>query len=340
MDNNFNQQPMQGGYPQQPAGQPMQDGYMQQPAGQPMQDGYMQQPMGQPMQGGYPQQPMQGGYPQQPMGQPIQGGYPQQPMGPTMGYMEPLNYDYNSLRQQPQGPVPTGNVVEISHVKKGYGKDKIVFEDLNLTLPAGKIIGLLGPNGSGKTTMIKMLAGLLCPQAGNISIGGLSVGPQSKGVVSYLPERTYFNEALKVRNIVNMFKDFYADFDEAHAYRMMQQLNIDPEIVIKKLSKGNKEKVQLIMVMSRRAKLYLLDEPIAGVDPAARDFILRTILTNYDSSGTILISTHLIQDIETILDDVIMIRQGQIVVHQDADTLRRTQGKSIDEIFREVFRYV
>lgn len=291
---------------------------------QPQMQQPMQQPAGQPMQ--QVQQPMQQGF---------TPSYVQVPYQPEAM----VTTDYASLKPQFQNTV-SGNVVEIAHVKKGYGKIKRVFEDLNLQIPAGKIVGLLGPNGSGKTTMIKMLSGLLAPEAGDITIAGLPVGHQSKGVVAYLPERTYFNEGLKVKEIVGIFRDFYQDFDEPKAYQMMNQLNIDPNIQLKKLSKGNKEKVQLIMVMSRHAKLYLLDEPIAGVDPAARDFILRTILKNYDANGTILISTHLIQDVEAILDDVIMIREGQIVVHQDADSLRAQQGKSIDEIFREVFRYV
>lgn len=230
------------------------------------------------------------------------------------------------------------NLVEIAGVNKRYGINKIVFQNLNLTLQSGKIIGLLGPNGSGKTTLIKMLAGLLSADAGSIMIGGHEVGPESKAIVSYLPERTYFNESLKVKSVINMFKDFYADFDENRAYDMMKMLNIDTNTVIKKLSKGNKEKVQLIMVMSRRAKLYLLDEPIAGVDPAARDFILKTILTNYDPSATILLSTHLIYDIENILDEIIFIRNGEILCHQNADELRQEKQMSVDEIFREVFR--
>lgn len=230
------------------------------------------------------------------------------------------------------------NLVEISQVDKGYGIKKKVFTDLNLNLESGKIIGLLGPNGSGKTTLIKMLAGLLKQDSGEIMIDGHKVGPETKAVVSYLPERTYFNESLKIKNLVNMFKDFYADFDEERAYQMMGLLKIEPDMVFKKLSKGNKEKVQLIMVMSRRAKLYLLDEPIAGVDPAARDYILQTIISNYDTEGTILISTHLISDIENVLDDVVFIKEGEIVCHQNADTLRNERGQSIDEIFREVFR--
>ncbi len=230
------------------------------------------------------------------------------------------------------------DLVQIEHVVKHYGMNKIIFQDLNLNIVSGKIIGLLGPNGSGKTTLIKLLSGLLSPAQGTILIDGKEIGPETKAVVSYLPERTYFNESLKVRNLVNMFKDFYADFDEERAYKMMSLLNIDPEIVLKKLSKGNKEKVQLIMVMSRRAKLYLLDEPIAGVDPAARDYILNTILTNYDPNASIILSTHLIYDIENILDEIIFLKNGEIVCHKDADELRAEKGMSVDEIFREVFR--
>lgn len=230
------------------------------------------------------------------------------------------------------------NIVEINGLHKQYSKKKVVFHNLNLNLESGKIIGLLGPNGSGKTTLIKLLAGLLKEEKGSVTIGGHQVGHESKAIVSYLPERTYLNENLKVKQVINMFKDFYADFDEARAYHMMDLLKIDTNMIIKKLSKGNKEKVQLIMVMSRRAKLYLLDEPIAGVDPAARDYIIETILSNFDSEASILISTHLISDIENILDDVIFIKDGNIVCHQDADSLRQEKGQSIDEIFREVFR--
>lgn len=229
-------------------------------------------------------------------------------------------------------------LVQISGVCKGYGKNKRVFTDLNLTIGSGKIIGLLGPNGSGKTTLIKMLAGLLAPEAGEILIDEKHIGPESKAVVAYLPERTYFNEKLKVKNVVEMFQDFYTDFDANRAYDMMKLLNIDPDIMIKKLSKGNKEKVQLIMVMSRRAKLYLLDEPIAGVDPAARDYILRTIITNYDPTATIMLSTHLIYDIENILDEIIFVKNGEIVLQRGADELRNERGMSVDEVFREVFR--
>lgn len=186
--------------------------------------------------------------------------------------------------------------------------------------------------------MIKLMAGLLKPDSGTISIDGKPVGKDSKAVVSYLPERTYFNENLKIRQVISIFKDFYADFDEERAYHMMELLNLDTNMMIKKLSKGNKEKVQLIMVMSRRARLYLLDEPIAGVDPAARDYIINTIISNYDSEASVLISTHLISDIEKIIDDVVFIKEGNIICHQSADSLREQNGKSVDEVFREVFR--
>lgn len=228
-------------------------------------------------------------------------------------------------------------LVEMSAVVKGYGK-KTVFTNLNLNIPSGRIIGLLGPNGSGKTTIIKMLAGLLTQDSGNIRIGGMPIGAETKAIVSYLPERTYLNEELKVSQIIELFSMFYSDFDVVRANHMLQLLAIDPNAVVKKLSKGNKEKVQLIMVMSRRAKLYLLDEPIAGVDPAARDYILQTIISNYEPNATILISTHLIADVESVLDDVIFVRYGQIIAYRNADDLRSETGKSIDETFREAFK--
>ena len=230
------------------------------------------------------------------------------------------------------------NIADIKGLTKKYGPKKIALDNISLELPAGKIIGLLGPNGSGKTTLIKILAGLLRQNEGTITIDGLEIGHRTKVIVSYRPERTYFNEYMSVHALVNMFKEFYADFDEARAYHMLELLNIDPKTNLKKLSKGNKEKVQLIMVMSRHAKLYLLDEPIAGVDPAARDYILNTIITNYDSDATILLSTHLIQDVESILDDIIFIRDGKIICHKDADSIREEKHQSIDEVFREVFR--
>lgn len=230
------------------------------------------------------------------------------------------------------------NLVIIKDLCKSYGRDKAVLKNFNLTIDSGKIIALLGPNGSGKTTLIKLLAGLLKQDAGEILIDGMPVGPETKAVVSYLPERTYFDESFTINMVIDVFKDFYKDFEPERAYEMLKLLKIEPTSVIKKLSKGTKEKVQLIMVMSRRAKLYLLDEPIAGVDPAARDYILNTIITNYDENATILMSTHLITDIENVIDHVIMLKDGEIVFNSEADALRLAQGKSIDELFREVFR--
>lgn len=229
-------------------------------------------------------------------------------------------------------------LVKIKSLYKKYGKSKTVFEDLNLTIESGKIIALLGPNGSGKTTLIKLIAGLLTPNSGKLLVNDMHVGAETKAIVSYLPERSYFNESFTIDMIIEIFKDFYADFEPERAYEMLKLLKIEPKSVIKTLSKGNKEKVQLIMVMSRRAKLYLLDEPIAGVDPAARDYILNTIITNYDEGATILLSTHLITDIENIIDHVIMIKDGKIIYNQGADELRQAHGKSIDELFREEFR--
>lgn len=232
----------------------------------------------------------------------------------------------------------TQNLVEVRNIKKGYGAGHEVYNNLNLTIQPGRIIGLLGPNGSGKTTLLKMLAGILTPDAGEILINGNKVGPATKAQVAYLSERTYFNESLKVKSAIQMFSDFYKDFDEHKAYQMFQNLGIDVNAKIKTLSKGNKEKVQLVMVMSRNANLYLLDEPIAGVDPAARDFILNTILSNYNRGATLILSTHLITDVERILDEVIMVKNGYILTHESAQGLRQRCNKSIDQIFREEFR--
>ena len=229
------------------------------------------------------------------------------------------------------------NLINISELYKSYG-NKEVFNNLDLQIENGKIVGLLGPNGSGKTTLIKILAGLLSYNKGNVEIDGKKVGSETKGIVSYLPDRMYFNENQKVNELIKLFKTFYKDFDVLRAEEMLKTLDIDGNMLIKKLSKGTKEKVELIMVMSRRAKLYLLDEPIAGVDPAARDFIIRTIITNYEKAASVLISTHLIQDVENILDDVIFIKDGKIISHKSADGFREERNMSIDEIFREEFR--
>lgn len=210
--------------------------------------------------------------------------------------------------------------------------------NLNLTLDRGQIIGLLGPNGSGKTTFIKLLNDVLIPTQGEIRINGMTPGVETKKIVSYLPERTYLDETMKVKDIIQYFSDFYDNFSDERAYQMLDDLQIDTNARLKTLSKGTKEKVQLILVMSRDADLYVLDEPIGGVDPAARDYILSTILNNYNEKAAILISTHLIQDIENILDRVLFIKQGQLVLNATVDEIRTEQGKSVDALFREVFR--
>lgn len=210
--------------------------------------------------------------------------------------------------------------------------------NLNMQIPSGKIIGLLGPNGSGKTTLIKLTAGLLTPTAGEILIDGMRPGIETKRIVSYLPERTYLNDWMNVEQILRYFGDFYADFDTARAVDMLGRLGIDLKMKLKTMSKGTKEKVQLVLVMSRRAKLYLLDEPIGGVDPAARDFILDTILSNYNPDSTVLISTHLIADVEKVLDEFLFLKNGEIVQYNTVDAVRAEQGKSVDELFREVFK--
>lgn len=220
---------------------------------------------------------------------------------------------------------------------KQYGS-KAALDNLNLTLPRGRIIGLLGPNGSGKTTLIKLINGLLAPTAGQLYINGNEPGPDTKKVVSYLPERTYFNSWMKVNDILDFFCDFYADFRRNRAEDMLQRLGIDPTARLSTMSKGTKEKVQLIMVMSRDADLYCLDEPIGGVDPAARDYILQTIISNYNENASVLISTHLISDIENVLDDVIFIQNGHIRLHTSVDAIREQEGKSVDTLFMEVFR--
>ena len=214
----------------------------------------------------------------------------------------------------------------------------LALDGLDLALPQGKIIGLLGPNGSGKTTLIKLAAGLLTPTAGTITVCGEKIGTGSKALVSYLPDRTYFSRQQKIRELLDLFQDFYPDFDRVRAEQMLAALGISQEARLKTLSKGNQEKVQLVLVMSRRAKLYLLDEPIGGVDPAARDYILNTIITNYDPTATVVISTHLIADVERVLDEFVFLYQGRVVRRGIADETREETGKSLDELFREVFK--
>lgn len=228
-------------------------------------------------------------------------------------------------------------LVEIVGLTKAYDSRNVAVNNITLTLPKGRIIGLLGPNGSGKTTLIKMMNGLLTPTAGSIKINGTYVGPKSKARVAYLPDRTYLAGNQKIKDILKYFQDFYADFSRERAEEMLRSLNIDPDTKMKVLSKGTKEKVQLILVMSRNADLYILDEPIAGVDPAARDYILRTIINNYNPEATVLISTHLINDIEKVLDEVIFMRYGHLLLYTSVDNIREQHGKSVDAYFREVF---
>lgn len=228
-------------------------------------------------------------------------------------------------------------LLECKGLTKKYG-NFTALSDCSLQIESGHIIGLLGPNGSGKTTLIKLICGLLNPSSGTVQIMGESVGPSSKKIISYLPDHTYLNKSMRVRDIMDFFDDFYEDFDSMRAYDMLAKLQINPNHKLKALSKGNQEKVQLILVMSRRASLYVLDEPIAGVDPAARDYILNIILENYDENATILISTHLISDIENILDEVIFIQNGKLHTHCSVDDLRQKEHRSIDAIFREVFK--
>lgn len=228
-------------------------------------------------------------------------------------------------------------LVELVGLTKSYDKKNVAVNNITLTLPKGKIIGLLGPNGSGKTTLIKMLNGLLTPTQGSIKINGQDVGVETKAQVAYLPDRTYLSGGQKISEILDFFSDFYADFSKEKAIEMLRSLNIDPSVKLKTLSKGTKEKVQLILVMSRQASLYVLDEPIAGVDPAARDYILRTIINNYNPDATVIISTHLIGDIEQVLDEVIFMRYGHLVLYTSVDNIREQHGKSVDAYFREVF---
>ena len=228
-------------------------------------------------------------------------------------------------------------ILECRNLTKTYGAKKAL-DHINLKLDSGKIIGLLGPNGSGKTTILKLINRLLTVSDGQLLIDGMERGVKTKAIVAYLPERTYLNPNMKIYEILNYFSDFYEDFDRGRAENMLQKLNLSTQARIKTLSKGSREKVQLVLVMSRRAKLYCLDEPIAGVDPAAREYILNTILNNYDENATILISTHLIADVENILDEVVFIKDGKIRMHESVDDIRFLKQKSVDELFREVFQ--
>ena len=229
------------------------------------------------------------------------------------------------------------NVFVCEKVSKRYGSFQAL-KQVSFSVGKGKIVGLLGPNGSGKSTLIKLANGLLVPTEGNIKIDGEPVGRRTKSMVSYLPERTYLNTWMRVEEMVEYFADFYEDFSKEKAYTMLGELHIDRNQRLSQLSTGNREKVQLILVMSRNAKLYMLDEPIGGVDPAARDYILRTIIGNYNPEATVIISTHLISDVENILDEVVFIKEGQLLMQKDVESIRMESGKSIDALFREVFK--
>ncbi|NJD01724.1 MAG: ABC transporter ATP-binding protein [Ruminiclostridium sp.] len=228
-------------------------------------------------------------------------------------------------------------ILECKGITKTFG-DKRALSDINLQIEQGRIVGLLGPNGSGKTTLIKLINELLTPTAGEIRVAGMRPGIETKKLVSYLPEKTYLNDWMRVHQIIELFMDFYNDFKPEKAYDMLKRLNINPNDRLKTMSRGTREKVQLILVMSREAKLYLLDEPIGGVDPAARDYILETIISNYQEDATIIISTHLISDVEKILDHIVFINNGQLVLSSSVDEIRNEKGKSVDALFREVFK--
>ncbi len=228
-------------------------------------------------------------------------------------------------------------ILECKGLTKRYGK-VTALDNVSLSIQPGRVVGLLGPNGSGKTTLIKLANGLLSPTEGEILICGKAPCPETKAVVSYLPDKTHLPEWMSAEKLMDMYADFYMDFDRARCEEMLAKLGLDPKQRMQQMSKGTKEKIQLIMVMSRKAKLYLLDEPIGGVDPATRDFILDTIIKNYDPDAAVVISTHLISDVENVLDEVIFVNRGQIALQRDVDTLREENGKSVDALFREVFK--
>jgi len=229
------------------------------------------------------------------------------------------------------------NLLEIKNLNKSFDNKKIL-DDINLKVSKGKIIGLLGKNGAGKTTLIKIINDLLTADSGEVLFKGKKIGVYSKEHIAYLPERTYLDKSMKISDVINYFEEFYKNFDKKRAYKLLDSLNLDPDSRIVKMSKGMQEKLQLILVMSRDADLYILDEPIGGVDPATRDYILDTILSNFKEGASIIISTHLISDIERILDEVIFIDKGKIVLSSSADDLRTKEKSSIDEVFRRMFK--
>ena len=229
-------------------------------------------------------------------------------------------------------------ILKCENLTKDYG-NLVALNNINLTIESGKIIGLLGPNGSGKTTFIKLINGLLKPTKGDLYIDDKKPGIETKKIVSYLPDNSFLNSWMTVEQIVSFFTEFYEDFRPELAYKMLENLGVSKKDKLKSLSKGNKEKVCLILVMSRNAKLYVLDEPIAAVDPATRDYIVSTIINNYNKDASVIISTHLISDIESVLDDVIFINKGNIVLHKTVDEIREENEKSVDQLFREVFKW-
>ncbi len=325
----MNGMPMNSGAPMN--GMPMNNGAPMN--GMPMNNGA---PMnGMPMNNGAPMNgmPMNNGAPMN--GMPMNNGAPMNGMPPYGNpmYRPPVEFIMEPMQKSGNGP----SLLECRNLTKCYNAGVAALNHLNLRIEKGHIVGLLGPNGSGKTTLIKIINGLLTPTEGAVLINGSVPGAYTKSVVSYLPERTYLEAQKDVKSLVAFFADFYADFHADRAYAMLQALGIPSDARLKTLSKGTKEKVQLILVMSRDAQLYILDEPIAGVDPAARDYIIRTILNNYNPEATLLICTHLISDIENILDDVIFIRRGELVVQSTVDNIREKFNKTVDAYFREVF---
>ena len=227
--------------------------------------------------------------------------------------------------------------IEINNLTKNFG-DLTALDDVTVSLEQGQIVGLLGPNGSGKTTLIKILNGLLQPESGSVTINGNAPGVETKKVVAYLPDRNALPDYMTASQLMDIYEDFFEDFDRLRAEAMVDDLGINRKQTMKKMSKGTKEKLQLCLVMARQAEVYLLDEPIGGVDPATRDYILRTIISNYNENAVVLISTHLIADVESVLDDVVFLKEGRVVLHKAADAIREEKGESVDKLFREVFK--
>lgn len=228
-------------------------------------------------------------------------------------------------------------LIQCNNLTKAYGK-KLALDHIDLVINGGRILGLAGPNGSGKTTLIKLLQGLILPTQGEIFIDRMKPGPKTRALVSYLPDRDVLPSWMKLSDVIRFYEKMFPDFDTNKAYSLISDVGIDPGLQLGKMSKGNGEKAQLILCMSRRAEIYLLDEPIAAVDPAARDYILRTIIGSYNENSLLIMSTHLIADVENVLDDVIFLREGQVLLYEPVDELRERTGKSVDQYFREVFR--